>query len=87
VDRGELDGPVGTTGVSMDNTDGAEELRGGDVGGDPGLGEDLDSLRIGEGGGGVCDGVVRVELVGAAFAEEAVLVGLRDWMNHSCSLL
>lgn len=78
--------PVGVTSVSMNDGDGASELGGGDVRGDPGLSEDADTLGIGEGGGGVCDGVVRVELVGAELTEGAVLVGLSDWMNHCCSL-
>lgn len=70
----------------MDNADGAEELRRRDVDRNPGLSEDADTLGIGEGGGGVCDGVVRVELVGAEFTKEAVLIGLRDRVNHCRSL-
>lgn len=80
-DGRKLEEPAGFAGEAVndrDDTDGTSwrEWR-------PPLCEDLEAARVGDEGGGLGDGMLRVELIGGERAEGVVLVSVGDWMqNH-----
>ena len=78
-DGRELEEPAGFAGEAVndgDDTDGTSwrEWR-------PPLREDLEAARVGDEGGGMGDGMLRVELIGGERAEGVALVSVGDWMQ------
>ena len=78
-DGRELEEPAGFAGEAVDDGDDADGGSWREWG--PPLGEELEAARVGDEGGGVRDGMLRVEFVGGEGTERVAFVGVGDWME------
>ena len=78
-DGRELEEPAGFAGEAVNDGDDADGGSWREWG--PPLGEELEAARVGDEGGGVRDGMLRVEFVGGEGAKRVAFVGVGDWME------